>query len=305
MLTYASGAAFIDRTGVVLAADSGFLAALGLAEGDPTGALRVRAEQSPELRALLRGDGPDLLRLQGGGGEAVELARHSAPAGALVLVRTAQLQDRIEHGFRSQALSRLAAGVAHDIKNPLNAMALQLAILSEKLSAQPEAGAVGGAHLTSIREQIGRVNEVLRRFLDVADPSAPLGYTELGGLLQDATALFAHEARRRRIELVLEGARGAPRTGGDPARVGRLVLVLLAGAMAAMPDGGRLEAGLGAEEGNAVLRVTHALGDGATETGYDLGVAAAAASALGGTLTEERTDGVNRLVLRLPGIERA
>ncbi len=220
-------------------------------------------------------------------------------------MRTAQLQDRIEHGFRSQALSRLVSGVAHDIKNPLNAMALQLAILSEKLSAQPEVGAVGGAHLTSIREQIGRINEVLRRFLDVADPSAPLGYTGLGGLLQDATALFAHEARRRRIELVLEGARGAPRTGGDPARVGRLVLVLLAGAMAAMPDGGRLEAGLGAEGGNAVLRVTHALGDGATETGYDLGVATAAASALGGTLTEERTDGVNRLVLRLPGIERA
>jgi signal transduction histidine kinase len=305
MLTYASGAAFIDRTGAVVVADPGFLAALGLDEGDPTGALRQRAEQSPELRALLRGDGPDLLHLQQGGDEAIELSRHSAPGGALLLVRTGQLQDRIEHGFRSQALSRLAAGVAHDIKNPLNAMALQLAILSEKLSVQPEVGAVGGAHLTSIREQIGRVNEVLRRFLDVADPPAPMGYTELGGLLQDATALLAHEARRRRIELVLEGARGAPRTGGDPARVGRLVLVLLAGAMAAVPDGGRLEAALGAEEGNAVLRVTHARGDGAAETGYDLGVASAAARALGGTLTEERTDGVNRLVLRLPGIDRA
>jgi len=304
MLTYASGAAFIDRAGVVVAADEGFLAALGLKAQDPTGALRARAAAEPELAALLRGEGPDALHVSGSGDDGVELFRRAAEGGALFLARCGRLQERLEDACRAAALSRLAAGVAHDIKNPLNAMALQLALLSEKLTGQPEAGAAGGPHLASIREQIGRVNEVVRRYLDVADPGAPLGYTDLGRLLQDVGALLGHEARRRRIELVLEGPRAGPRTACDPGRVGRLVLVLVAGAMAGTPDGGRLEATLGAEGGEVVLRLVHAAGDGAPDPGYDSGVCAEAARALVGSLSEERNEGLARLALRLPGIER-
>ena len=84
----------------------------------------------------------------------------------------------------------MIAGVAHDIKNPLNAMALQLAILSEKLSGEARRPGLTVPHLSALREQIGRVNEVVRRFLDVTDPAAPLGYVELGALLADLTALL-------------------------------------------------------------------------------------------------------------------
>lgn len=304
MATYAAGAAYIDRTGAVVAADPGFLAALGLPASDPTGALRARSEESPLLRTLLGGGGLDVVRLDLGEGE-IEVRRQPSAAGALLLVRTPGLQEQLEHGQRSAALSRVVAGVAHDIKNPLNAMALQLAILTEKLSGHAEAAAASGAHLGALREQIGRVNEVLRRFLEAADPSAPLGYTDLGALLTDVAALFAHEARRRRVQLVVDAPRAVARAAGDPARVGRLLLVLLAGAMAATPDGGRLEASIEAEGAAVVLRMAHAVGDGGHETGYDGEVNAAAASVLGGTLTEQREEGVSHVALRLPRIERA
>jgi signal transduction histidine kinase len=305
MFCYSTGAAYIDRTGAVIAADPGFLSALGLPAQDPSGALRALAEERPALRALLGGDGPDLIRLpagQGRGGEELELCRHAAAAGALFLVRSPRLQEKLEHGLRSAALSRLVAGMAHDIKNPLNAMALQLALLSEKLSPD---GAAAAPHLAALREQIGRVNDVVRRFMDVTDPAAPLGYTELGALLADAGALFGHEARRRRIQLVVQPAHGTVRTAGDPARVGSLVLVLLAGAMAATPDGGRVEAAVEVEGGEAVLRLVHAVGEGELETGYDGEVTAAAAAGLGGALLGEREEGVSRIVLRLPRSERA
>ena len=68
------------------------------------------------------------------------------------------------------------------------------------------------------------------------------------------------------------------RAAGDPARVGRLLLLLLAGAMAATPDGGRVEAGVETEGGRAVLRLAHAVGDGEREPGYDMEVIAAAAA---------------------------
>ncbi len=300
MLSYATGAAFIDRTGAVVAADPGFLAALGLPAHDPTGALRTLAEGSPILRALLGGDGPDHVRLPSGAGELL-LTRHAAEGGSLLLVRTSGLQERLEHGLRSAALSRLVSGVAHDIKNPLNAMSLQLALLSEKLSPD---GAAGVPHLSALREQIGRVNEVVRRFMDVTDPGAPLGYTELGALVCDAGALFGHEARRRRVQLVIQPPRGVVRTAGDPARIGSLVLVLLAGAMAATPDGGRVEAAVEAEDGQAVLRLAHAVGDGERESGYDRGVVEIAALSLGATLTDREEEGVEHVLLRLPRIER-
>jgi signal transduction histidine kinase len=300
MLSYATGAAYIDRTGAVLAADPGFLAALGLPAQDPTGALRARAEGDPSLRALLGGGGPDRVRLGSSQGD-LELVRHPAETGALLLVCAPRLQERLEHGLRSAALSRLVAGMAHDIKNPLNAMSLQLALLGEKLSAD---GAAGAPHLSALREQIGRVNDVVRRFMDVTDPPAPLGYAELGGLLADAGTLFGHEARRRRVQLVVEPAHGVVRAAGDPARVWSLVLVLLAGAMAATPDGGRVEAAVEAEDGQAVLRLAHAVGDGEDDTSYDREVTFAAAAALGGAMVCELEEGVSRIELRLPRSER-
>lgn len=303
MLTYASGAAFLDRTGAVVVADPGFLAALALPAHDPTGALRARAEMAPALRELLTGEGPDLVQIDLGGGP-LELRRVSGPDGALVLVRTARLQECLEQGQRSEALSRVIAGVAHDIKNPLNAMALQLAILSEKLSGEEGPAPLTGSHLEALREQIGRVNEVVRRFLDVTDPGAPLGYLELGALITDVMGLLAHDARRRRVQLVVEAPRGTARAAGDPGRVGCLLLVLVAGAVSATPDGGRVEARFESDEGRAILRLSHAAGDGERESGYDREVVAAAAAALGAALAEQREEGVEHLVLRLPRIER-
>jgi signal transduction histidine kinase len=299
--TYASGAAYVDASGDLSAADPGFLETLGLPSEGAAAALRERAAASPALRALLAGAGPEMAKVAGAQGVAVELVRCRGEGGLLLLARSARLQERLEHGLRSPVLSRLVAGVVHDVKNPLNAMSLQLAILSEKLGA---AIGVAGPHLGALRDQVGRVNEVLRRFLEVSDPGAPMGYTDLGALLQDGSALLVHEARRRRVELAVEIQRGGVRTSCEPARAGRLLLVLVAGALASTPDGGRVELALGTEAGQAVLRLAHAVGldDGAAAEDLELG--AAAARALGGEVVAERDGGVRRVVLRLPGVER-
>lgn len=305
MYTFARGAAFIDRSGAVVAADSGFFAQLGLAPGDAAAALRARADESPELRALLAGDGPGIAQVAGAGGEPVELVRVSAGgAGALLLAQAPRGVEWLEHAMRSQGLTRLAAGLAHDIKNPLNAMALQLALLTDKIASAPDAAAASAGHLGALREQIGRVNEVVRRFLDVADPSAPLGYTDVGALVADTASLYGHDARRRRIELVVDAPRGVVRTRCDPARVGRLVLGLQSRALAETPEGGRVTVRAEATGEHAVVRVEHLAGDPDPETGYYTGVVAAAAEALGGDLMGSREDGTVRVTLRLPRNDR-
>jgi hypothetical protein len=74
--------------------------------------------------------------------------------------------------------------------------------------------------------------------------------------------------------------------------------------MSATPDGGRVEAGVETDDGRAILRLSHAVGDGEREPGYEREVVAGAAAALGAALTEQDEEGVHHLLLRLPRIER-
>ncbi|HUL60086.1 MAG TPA: histidine kinase dimerization/phospho-acceptor domain-containing protein [Anaeromyxobacteraceae bacterium] len=300
MTTHLPGAAFLDPAGAVVAADPAFAALLGLAPGDPTAALRARAGDAPALRALLAGDGAPAVVVPGPAGE-VEVERVPAGAGALLLARPLRAAEWLEHAMRSQGLARLAAGLAHDVKNPLNAMALQLALLAEKLSGAGDAAAAAAPHLAALRDQIGKVNAVVRRFLDVADPSAPLGDTDAGTLLADTAGLLAHEARRRSIALAVDAPRGAVRTRCDPARLGRLVLGLLTRALAETPDGGRVAAHAAGDGQGVQVGIAHAAGAPDPETGYYSEVATAAARALGGSLSVAREGGEERILLRLPG----
>jgi signal transduction histidine kinase len=294
----AAGAAFLDGSGALVASDAAFRALLGLRED--AGALRARAEADPALRTFLSGGGSAVISLPGAHGEALELERVAAAGGALVLARTAQLGEALEHAMRSVALGRVASGVVHDIKNPLNAMALQIALLGEKISGSSEASAAAAGHLSALRDQVMRVNEVLRRFLDVADPGAPLGYTDLGALVTDVATLLGHEGRRRRVEVTVDAPAGAIRTACDPARVARLVLGLFARALAETPDGGRLAARAEANGTHVKVGLEHAAGDPDRDLGYYTEAAVAAAERLGGALAEERRDGVVRITLALP-----
>jgi signal transduction histidine kinase len=296
----AAGAAFLDGSGAVVTADAGFRALLGLGKGDACGALRARAEAEPALRAFVAGEGPATVTATGADGLPLELERVAAPGGAMVVARVAALGDALEHAMRSVALGRVASGLVHDVKNPLNAMALQIALLGEKISASTEASAAAAPHLAALREQVNRVNEVLRRFLDVAEPGTPLGYTDVGALLADVAALLCHEGRRRRIELAVDAPAGVLRTGCDPDRLARLVLGLIARALAETPDGGRLGVRAAAGGADITIGIEHAAGDPDPAVGYYTEAAVAGARRLGGALAEERRDGVARITLALP-----
>ncbi len=305
MEPFAGGAAFVDRTGTVVAADGGFRARLALPPQDPGGALRARAEVVPELRALLSGEGPDVVRLPCGDGTTTALERVPAEGGVLLVARAEQVGEWLEHAMRSYGMGRVAGAIAHDIKNPLNALSLQVALLGEKLSSSADASGTAASHLQVMLDQIGRVNAIVRRFLDVADPSAPLGYTDLGALVADLASLLTHDARRRGIELVAEAPTSPVRTPCDPGRVGRVALGLFSRALAETPDGGRLAVRAEVRGELAVVEIEHAAGDPDPSLGYYTEVAAAAAKALGGEFAQHRRDGVERLSLALPRNDRS
>jgi signal transduction histidine kinase len=298
------GTAFLDPSGRVLAADDAFRALVGAGPGaDLPTAAPFRDGVRAQLQDLLAGRGPSVLAVPAAGDvPALELERVAQGDGVLLRARPsgATLVPPGEYALQAVALARLAGSVAHEVKNPLNAMVLQLALLGDKIAAasDPLSASCSG-NLASLKNQIGRVNEVIRRYLDVADPPQASGF-DAGALVADAASLFGHEARRRRLALTCDATPGALRAAGDPARAARLLLGLFWRAVTSTPAEGRLLARAAAAGDEVVLSLEHGAGRGEPGLAWMDAVVSEGAAAIGGRLEAAADADTVRVALVLP-----
>ena len=151
----------------------------------------------------------------------------AASAAVLLLVRrTRRAEEARVEAERLAALGEMAAGIAHEIRNPLNAMGLNLELLEEQLRDAARSGGPPPTELAqAARQETSRLSRLLADFLSYARPS-PLSPVpaDLNDAAGEAVAFLAPEAERRGIRLAF-----APRAGGaparlDPARVRQVVL---------------------------------------------------------------------------------
>ena len=133
--------------------------------------------------------------------------------GAMLVARNigylSQVHSTLNYSRKLSALGRLMAGVAHEVKNPLNAMTIHLELLKQKLAAVREPVAVpAGAgparpvnvskHVDIIGSEIHRLDEVVNGFLKFARPDElKLQPVHLGSLISDVATTAAPEAERR------------------------------------------------------------------------------------------------------------
>jgi len=297
------GLAFLDGSGTLRAADESFRALVGLPPCGAAAALGARSSVEPRLGEFLSGRGPSTLRLEGAGGApGCELLRLACDEGVFVRARGLSPDGwaRDEHAIQALALARLASGIAHEARNSLNAMALQVALLGEKVAAAGEAVAAAcTANLASMHGQIGRINDLVRRFVEVADP-VPARSFDAGMLLASAASLFGPEARRRRIALSWEAPAAAVRAEGPPCRAARLVLGMLWEAVSGTPEGGQLAARASSSSAGAALVVEHSRGPAEALRSWIGEVIAGAAAELGGRLDRSTEGDIERVALVLP-----
>ena len=297
------GAAFLDAARRVLCADEGFVAALGLDPAAPAVALAALASADPALDRFLAGDGGGWLELAGAGGDPLRLERREAPGGALLLARGLNDGERLERAGLALGLARLAGGLAHDVRDLLNSMAIQLALLEEKLGA-PGAAAVA-RNLDALRGRVTKVGEVVSRFAGVADPETPEAPLDVADALDGLAVLFGYEVRRRHATLELTAHPGLTLTAAPTSRALPLLLGLLSRAVAEVADGGVLLVRTAGAGGAVSVTLAYPVGAERPDLGYDTGAAVAAARALGGTLVRQVADGRAQVSLALPGVERA
>jgi signal transduction histidine kinase len=177
--------------------------------------------------------------------------------GAMVVARNlgylSHVHTTLNYSRKLAALGRLMAGVAHEVKNPLNAMTIHLELLKQKLAAMREpitvpAGPTGGSrtldlskHVNVIGDEIKRLDQVVVGFLKFARPDElKLQPVHLASLVSEVTSMTAPEAERRGILVKTECPPSVPEINADPGMLQQALLNLTINACHAMPEGGTL-----------------------------------------------------------------
>lgn len=163
----------------------------------------------------------------------------------------------IELSRRVTALGRLTAGVAHEVKNPLNAMTIHLELLKQKLAAgAPEAATA--PHVDIISREIRRLDDVVQGFLKFARPEE-LTFRAVapGELADEVLKTLAVEANVTGVTLESAITSDVPMIEADPGIFRQALLNLAKNAVQAMPNGGTLTLGAAAtKDGRVEIRVS-------------------------------------------------
>ena len=166
--------------------------------------------------------------------------------GVLIILRDitrdrAQEASLVE-GERLNAIKLLAAGVAHEIGNPLNALNIHLELLAREIGPLPRVQREPLAELVQIaRSEVGRLDAIITQFLRALRPARPqLVLADAGALLRETLNLMRTDIENRRIEVAIANAEGLPAIPIDPPQIKQVYFNLIKNALEAMPDGGTM-----------------------------------------------------------------
>jgi signal transduction histidine kinase len=152
---------------------------------------------------------------------------------------SAKRAQLLELSRRVTALGRLTAGVAHEVKNPLNAMTIHLELLKQKLGTGAHDA---DPHIEVIAREIRRLDDVVQGFLKFARPEElTLGPVSPVALVDEVLKTLAVEANLTGVTLESTVAPGVPDIEADAGILRQALLNLAKNAVQAMPNGGKLK----------------------------------------------------------------
>lgn len=169
-----------------------------------------------------------------------ELKAFSAQLGDRVRRATEDLQLAQRQLIQSEklaALGKIAAGIAHEIRNPLTS----IKILIHSLSEEQATPAAREKDLAVIEGEIGRMNKIIKQFLDFARPRPPsLEPVEIEKILEETITLLRYEIETPGIQLVRHYTSGLPPVPMDSEQMKQVLLNLMLNSIQAMESGGVL-----------------------------------------------------------------
>jgi PAS domain S-box-containing protein len=162
--------------------------------------------------------------------------------GALLTMRDAEsvrrIEDEIELSRRISASGRVTRGVAHEVKNPINAIVLHLQLLRNKLQ---DVDPATSRHVDIIDSEIHRLDRVVQILVDFTRPrDLHLEETDLRSVLEEVALLAAPDAEQHGVNLVRELPPDPIPVKIDADFIKQAMLNVVLNGVQSMPDGGNL-----------------------------------------------------------------
>jgi signal transduction histidine kinase len=194
----------------------------------------------------------------------------STQIGALLIMRDTEsvrrIGDEIEMSRRLSASGRLTRGVAHEVKNPINAIVLHLQLLQNKLAQQePDTK----RHMDIIDSEIRRLDRVVQTLVDFTRPrDLHLEDVDLRGLLDDVAQLAAPDAEQHGVTIDRHLPEMQLPVKVDVDLMKQAILNVVLNGVQAMPDGGTMT--ISAQRDNGVVTAeVHDQGGGIPKEMHD------------------------------------
>jgi len=249
-------------------------------QGHPTEQVAVpgRSSDTGPIPRASAGAGPLVPKQEAKPGDDELVVTHAIPGtrgelmGVLLVSRNlahlSRMQSTLAYSRKLVALGRLTAGIAHEVKNPLNAMMIHLELLRTKIrgavaaALQPQAvGAAGGTlglgparaaalpapvqsaleHVEIIESEIRRLDEVVQGFLKFTRPEdLRLQPVRVMAMFEEILPILETEATKNGVKVTTDVGVSTPSVNGDASMLRQAFLNLAINACQAMPQGGSL-----------------------------------------------------------------
>jgi len=154
-----------------------------------------------------------------------------------VVEKLQESQRRATRAEQLAAMGQLAAGLAHELRNPLTSMK----ILVQSAAEEGESAALRGRHLAVLEEEISRLDRSIQTFLDYARPPRPeRRMFLLGDVLKQTVELVSRRAAQLGVQIDCQLSQDVVEVEADPGQIRQVLLNMLLNALEASRDGGKV-----------------------------------------------------------------
>ena len=173
--------------------------------------------------------------------------RAAEPEGAVIILRDITREREQEaktiESERLSALTLLAAGVAHEIGNPLNSLNIHLQLIERELADLPADKEQSLRELLDVsRREVSRLDQIISQFLRAIRPSLPtFEKASVIALLKETLEFLKHEIRDRDVLVEVSEPEENLSILLDPNQIKQVFFNIIRNAIQAMPDGGLLK----------------------------------------------------------------
>ncbi|MDQ1318221.1 MAG: two-component system, NtrC family, sensor histidine kinase HydH [Candidatus Poribacteria bacterium] len=177
--------------------------------------------------------------------------------GAVIILRDLreikELQERIYRNERLASLGRLAAGVAHEIRNPLSSIRGFAQYFQDKFSPQTN----DRKYSTAMVNEVDRLNRIIEALLDLARPMEPnlLSYS-IEDVLNHAIQLVQADLDMKKVEIVKHIQDNIPDILMDRDQMIQVILNILLNGMDAIDDGGKITISISVKSNNIEIAIS-------------------------------------------------